>query len=160
MLRLCLLLGVLFVSACSPPAATPTPTPLPSPAPTSVPSPTAAPTAVPTSPPTSTPISQRTPLPSSTPARPATSTPVTTPARRVWVANTDGGGVYLRYTPHDGDRAELLAENTPLSVTGELVDGDGSNWWPVRTQDGSDGYVPEMYTTSADPEEPPAELVP
>ena len=80
--------------------------------------------------------------------------------RIVWVANTDGGGVYLRNSPHDGDRAGVLAENAPLTVTGELVEGDGNNWWPVRTQDGMDGYVPEMYTTQTDPKAPPAPVVP
>lgn len=80
--------------------------------------------------------------------------------RIVWVANTEGGGVYLRNSPHDGDRASVLADNTPLSVTGELVEGDGKNWWPVRTQDGMDGYVPETYTTQTDPKAPPARLVP
>jgi hypothetical protein len=98
-------------------------------------------------------------VPSPTPAQPPTSTPVAA-ARVVWVANTDGGGVYLRNSPHDGDRADVLADNTPLTVTGELVEGDGRNWWPVRTQNGTEGYVPETYTTQTDPNAPPAPLVP
>jgi Bacterial SH3 domain len=98
-------------------------------------------------------------VPSPTPASPATSTPVAA-ARMIWVANTDGGGVYLRNSPHDGDRADVLADNTALTVIGELVEGDGRNWWPVRTQNGMDGYVPEAYTTQTDPQAPPAPLVP
>jgi hypothetical protein len=46
----------------------------------------------------------------------------------VWVANTDGGGVFLRNSPVDGDRTStVLADNTPLVVSGELVEGDGEN---------------------------------
>jgi hypothetical protein len=78
----------------------------------------------------------------------------------VWVANTDGGGVFLRNSPHDGDRAGVLAENTPLTVTGELTEGDGQNWYPVKTADGSTGYVPETYTTMTDPQAAPLPLVP
>jgi hypothetical protein len=98
-------------------------------------------------------------IPSPTPAPPATSTPVAA-AHMIWVANTEGGGVYLRNSPHDGDRAGVLPDNTPLTATGELVEGDGRNWWPVRTQDGMEGYVPETYTTQTDPQAPPAPLVP
>ena len=97
--------------------------------------------------------------PSPTAAPPATSTPVAA-ERMVWVANTEGGGVYLRNSPHDGDRADVLADNTPLTVTGELVEGDGRNWWPVRTQNGIEGYVPETYTTKTDPQAPPAPVLP
>ena len=98
-------------------------------------------------------------IPTPTPAPPATSTPAAA-ARVVWVANTQGGGVYLRNSPHDGDRAGVLPDNTQLTATGELVEGDGRNWWPVRTQGGMEGYVPETYTTQTDPQAPPAPLVP
>jgi Bacterial SH3 domain len=79
----------------------------------------------------------------------------------VWVANTDGGGVYLSNSPHIGDRSSsVLAENTPLTVTGELTEGDGQIWYPVATQDGSTGYVPATYTTQTDPEAPRLPLAP
>ena len=80
----------------------------------------------------------------------------------MWVANTQGGGVFLRNSPHEGDRANAsaIAENTPLTVTGELVEGDGQQWWPVTTPDGDAGYVPQPYTTEKDPQAPPAPLVP
>lgn len=80
---------------------------------------------------------------------------------RVWVANTDGGGVFVRNSPHDGDRTtDVLADNTPLTVTGEPVEGDGQTWYPVKTEDGREGYVPQPYTTMNDPKAPPAPLVP
>ena len=79
----------------------------------------------------------------------------------VWVANTDGGGVFLRNSPHDGDRSSsVLAENTQLTVTGELTEGDGQNWYPVVTDDGSTGYVPQQYTTMTDPQAGPRPPVP
>jgi hypothetical protein len=79
----------------------------------------------------------------------------------VWVANTDGGGVFLRNSPVDGDRTStVLADNTPLVVSGELVEGDGENWYPVTTDDGSTGYVPRQYTTTTDPQAGPQPLVP
>jgi hypothetical protein len=76
------------------------------------------------------------------------------------VANTAGGGVFLRRSPHDGDRANVLADNTPLTVTGPTVEGDGQTWLPIKTQDGTEGYVPQPYTTTTDPKVPPAPLVP
>jgi hypothetical protein len=78
----------------------------------------------------------------------------------VWVANTEGGGVYLRNSPDQGDRAGVLAENTPLTVTGELTEANGQNWYPVTTADGSTGYVPETYTTPTDPQAPPLPITP
>jgi len=79
----------------------------------------------------------------------------------VWVANTDGGGVFLRNSPDDGDRTStVLADNTPLTVTGELTEGDGENWYPVTTDDGSVGYVPRQYTSPTDPRAGPQPLVP
>ena len=68
--------------------------------------------------------------------------------------------MFLRNSPHDGDRAEVLAENTPLMVTGELVEGDGQKWLPVRTQDNKEGYVPQPFTTTTDPKAAPLPLVP
>jgi hypothetical protein len=94
-------------------------------------------------------------IPSPTPASPATATPVAA-TTTVWVGNTDGGGVYLRNSPHDGDRADVLADGTPLTVLGTEQEGDGQRWYPVRTPDGTDGYVQVIYTTSTEPQGPPA----
>jgi cytoskeletal protein RodZ len=94
-------------------------------------------------------------VPSPTPASPATPTPGAA-TTTVWVADTDGGGVYLRNSPHDGDRADVLPEGTPLVVTGAEQEGDGQRWYPVRTADGTEGFVPVIYTSMTEPQEPPA----
>jgi hypothetical protein len=74
----------------------------------------------------------------------------------LWVGETDGGGVYLRNSPHEGDRAEVLPDGTPLLVTGDEEEGDGQRWYPVRTADGASGYVQVIYTTRVEPVGPPA----
>jgi hypothetical protein len=73
----------------------------------------------------------------------------------VWVGETDGGGVYLRNSPHEGDRAEALPDGTPLRVTGDEEEGDGQRWYPVNLANGASGYVPVMYTTQVEPSSPP-----
>jgi hypothetical protein len=83
--------------------------------------------------------------PSPTPASPAIATPVTA-TTTVWVGNTDGGGVYLRNSRHDGDRAGVLPDGTHSSRSpGTEVEGDGQRWDPVRTADGTEGYVRVIY---------------
>jgi hypothetical protein len=77
------------------------------------------------------------------------------PTTEVFVANTDGGGVYLRRSPHDGDRADVLPEGTHLTVTGVEVDGDGQTWYPVRTDDGTEGFVAIKYTATVQPSATP-----
>jgi hypothetical protein len=94
-------------------------------------------------------------VPSPTPAPPSTATPVAA-ARTVWVGNTDGGGVYLRNSPHDGDRADVLPDGTQLTVTGTEQEGDGQRWYPVRTDDGTEGFVQVIYTTMTEPQGPPS----
>jgi len=93
-------------------------------------------------------------VPSPTAAAPATPTPGAV-AKTVWVGNTDGAGVYLRHSPHDGDRGDVLADGTLLTVTGEEVEGDGLRWYPIKLEDGTEGYVPVDYTTSTAPSAPP-----
>jgi Bacterial SH3 domain len=131
------------------------PSPLPAQSPAAVVSPSAASSP---SPATATGLPVPT-TPSPTPAAPVTATPVSAVVA-VWVAGTDGGGVYLRTSPHDGDRAGVIPENTPLQVTGALEEGDGQNWYPVKTPDGNTGYVPQTYTTVNDPKAAPLPLVP
>jgi Bacterial SH3 domain len=90
----------------------------------------------------------------------ATASPA--PAADVYVANTSGGSVYLRRSPHEGDRADVLPEGTHLTITGPEVEGDGQMWYPVRTDDGTEGFVPTQYTartaptaTPTNPQAPP-----
>jgi hypothetical protein len=95
-------------------------------------------------------------VPSPTAGAPATPTPGTE-VKTAWVGNTDGAGVYLRNSPHDGDRGDVIADGTMLTVTGEEVEGDGLRWYPVKLDDGSAGYVPVDYTTMTAPSAPPTE---
>jgi hypothetical protein len=64
--------------------------------------------------------------------------------------------VYLRNSPHDGDRADVLPDGTQLTVTGTEQEGDGQRWYPVRTDDGTEGFVQVIYTTMTEPQGPPS----
>jgi hypothetical protein len=81
--------------------------------------------------------------------------PISAPVMQVWVANTDGEGVYLRRTPAMADKLRAYPDGTPLQVTGPAVNEDSSRWYPVRAPDGSDGYVPAAYVAFARPPAPP-----
>jgi hypothetical protein len=105
------------------------------------------------SPATATPLPPPT-VPSPSAAPPATPTPGVE-ATSVWVGNTDGSGVYMRNSPHDGDRADALPDGTPLTLNGEQVEGDGQTWLPIKLSDGTEGYVPLQYTTQVEPTGPP-----
>jgi hypothetical protein len=94
--------------------------------------------------------------PTALPVPPATATAVTGAPNTVWIANTDGGGVFLRNAEHEGDRTDVvLADRTPLTVTGDEVEGDGQRWYPVKTADNRDGFVQVIYTTRTPPPGPP-----
>jgi hypothetical protein len=115
-------------------APAPTPTPVPSIAPTTASTPTRA-----AAPPTATPAPRPTPSPEA--EKPSS----------VWVANTDGEGVFIRHTPVMADRAQAYPDDTELEVIGDDVDGDGQHWKHVRAPDGVEGYVPSMYTRDTPP---------
>jgi hypothetical protein len=137
------LVGVALVAACSP-------TPSQPPSTATVAAPTVAPVVV------VSPSSIATALPAS-PTTVARAGPTAiAPSVTVWVGETDGGGVYLRNSPHEGDRADVLPDGTPLTVTGDEIEGDGQRWYPVRTADGGDGFVQVIYTTRVEPSGPPA----
>jgi hypothetical protein len=85
------------------------------------------------------------------PTATAEATTAASPSATVWVGNTDGEGVYLRKTPSMADRLQAYADGTPLTVIGEDVDGDGQHWHHVRAPDGTEGYVPAMYTVDTEP---------
>ena len=112
-----------------------------------------APTAVPTSAPTAAATATRAPVSATaTPAPQPTATPE--PAASpdtVWVGNTDGEGVYLRNTPAMADRLQAYPDGTPLTIIGDDVEGDDQSWHHVRAPDGTEGYVPSVYTVDTQP---------
>lgn len=128
---------MLSATACSAlpgsaPAATPTALPA-----TAAPSAVATATRVaPTATATAAPKPTNTPEPSTNAA-----------AQKVYVGNTDGEGVYLRKTPNMDDKLTAYADGTELTVVGDDVDNAGQTWKHVKTPDGTEGYVPAMYTT-------------
>jgi hypothetical protein len=69
----------------------------------------------------------------------------------VWIGNTGGSGVYLRHSPHDGDRGDVLTDGTKVTITGAQVEGDGKNWYPITTDNAGEGYVPVEYVTRTEP---------
>jgi hypothetical protein len=111
-------------------------------------------------PPTSAPAATS-PSPSPKPAAPAASpspaaaaqpTPTAqTPVETVYVANTDGIGVFIRRTPTMADRVRAYPDSTALQIIGEDVFGDGQRWHHVKAPDGLEGYVPVIYTVDTPP---------
>lgn len=63
----------------------------------------------------------------------------------VVVANTDGQGVFLRQTPHMGDRLTAWADGTRLRVVGGTAESEGRRWVHVVDPGGRVGWVPEEY---------------
>jgi len=119
------------------PAATPTTS-----APTSVAPTVAASPSRPAIPPTAT--------TATAPAKP-TAAPAPSAANTVYVGNTDGEGVYIRKTPNMDDKLKAYADGTALTIIGDDVDSNDQHWKHVRAPDGTEGYVPSMYTTDAAP---------
>jgi hypothetical protein len=127
--------ALMALCACGPSAASPTPTPEATVAATVVPAVArAAPSAVPSP----------SPQPTATAALAAAAT-------TVWVANTEGQGVYVRKTPNMADRLKAYPDGTALTIIGDDVDADGQHWKHVRTPDGLEGYVPSIYTVDSQP---------
>ena len=96
---------------------------------------------------------QATPTPASpahspTPAPVLMAAPSATPGvhpQSVWVADTDGQGVYVRQTPDMADKLRAYPEGTELFVTGPQVEQNGQRWQSVRAPDGTEGFVPAEY---------------
>ena len=71
----------------------------------------------------------------------------------VWVAaSLDGSPTFLYYSPHEGDRALVLPEATPLRLVSGEVEGDGQRWYVVVTPDDDEGYILVSATTPVAPE--------
>jgi hypothetical protein len=116
--------------------------------------------APPTAAPAVSPVASRLPTATGTAAAPpATATPAPKPTEAskpeksdtVWVGNTDGEGVYIRNTPVMADRVRPYPDDTPLTIIGDDVEGDGQQWKHVKTPDGLEGYVPSIYTVDTPP---------
>lgn len=141
-----------------PPTPTPTPTftliptPGPSPTPTTTPTatltqtptPTVTPTHTPPPTATQTPTATRTATPTSTPTPAPTLTP--TPISAL-VANTNGRGLKLRWTPA-GLVAGALPEGTSVKILDERAIADGLAWVKVRDTEGREGWVVQNYLVS------------
>jgi hypothetical protein len=72
-------------------------------------------------------------------------------ANTVYVGNTDGEGVYIRKTPNMDDKLKAYPDGTALTIIGDDVDNADQHWKHVRAPDGTEGYVPAMYTTDSAP---------
>ncbi len=115
------------------PTRTPVPTRTLAPAPPTATHPAASPTLVST--------------PSPEPSPTLTGSP--TAAQWVVVANTDGLGVFLQREPRANNGIVVLAEGTLLEVAGAEVEEGSGRWLPVRTEDGSSGWVSVEYVIPA-----------
>jgi hypothetical protein len=85
-------------------------------------------------------------------AQPGSSDGETQTSTIVWVAPTlDGSPTFLYYSPHEGDRAVVLPEATPLLLVSGEVEGDGQRWYVVHTPDDDEGYILVSATTPVSP---------
>jgi hypothetical protein len=87
--------------------------------------------------------------PSAAPPTEAATEPAS--SQTVYVGNTDGEGVFLRNTPAMADQIRAYADGTQLAIIGPDVEGEGMQWHHVRAPDGTEGYVPAMYTVATPP---------
>jgi hypothetical protein len=78
-------------------------------------------------------------------------TQAVTPRGQVFVADTDGEGVFLSSTPNRGDRLTAWPDGSQLEVVGDDVSGDGLTWASVRAADGQIGFVPRQYLSANPP---------
>ncbi|MGH2535890.1 MAG: SH3 domain-containing protein [Candidatus Promineifilaceae bacterium] len=66
------------------------------------------------------------------------------------VANTEGIGVSLRGGPStDNLRVTLVPEDTVMLVIGGPEEGSGFNWWQIRLDDGTEGWIAADFLTPA-----------
>ncbi len=66
------------------------------------------------------------------------------------VTGTNGLGVNLRQnSTTTGDIVQILGDDTPLTIVEGPVEGEGYQWWKVRLDDGTEGWVVQEYLASA-----------
>jgi hypothetical protein len=91
------------------------------------------------------------PIPSSTPPPSPTLTPTETPAPAL-VHGTGGQGVYLRDAPGlAGKKIASLQEGELVEVLGPPVDKDDTQWVPVRTSSGIEGWMALEFCSTLTP---------
>lgn len=81
---------------------------------------------------------------------PPTTTVVVT-GQWVEVFDTDGEGLFIRFTPRESDRVRAWPESTKLQVVGPDQQADGRRWRNVRDPDGLVGWVPAEYVRPTSP---------
>lgn len=131
------------------PTFTLTPTPGPSPTATATPTLTPTPTPPPTATATHTPTATATPTSTASPTASPTSTPTMTPTLTptpvsAFVANTNGRGLKLRWTPA-GLVVGALPEGTVVQILYDRATADGLAWVKVMDAEGRLGWVAESY---------------
>ena len=122
-----------------------------SPAPTVVPQTQVSPTREASSTPDVSPTLSATLTPTNTKGRlPSTvnATPTVDPTI-LYVANTDGDGVYIRRTPNLEDRINAWPDGTQMVRVGASVTVDSKIWENVRAPDGTVGFIPAQYLITA-----------
>ena len=142
-------------SSIFPAAPIPTPTPVRV-TPTRVA--TSPPVAIPTRAPTRQPARIAPVVPTAVPtlaSLPPTATPIAPTA--LYVAHTNGEGVFLRRTPNLDDKLNAWPEGTRMEVLGEPKHEGGLTWAVVRAPDGQHGFLPAEYL---DPRPPTPTPVP
>jgi len=75
--------------------------------------------------------------------------PTSPPPIALFVANTDGSGVYLRRTAGDAERIKAWGDGTRMLVVGADETNGGQTWKRVQDPDGNVGYVPSAYLSGA-----------
>jgi hypothetical protein len=125
-------------------AALPTPTPTP----TATPTPSATPTATATATPTATITPSLTPTRTPT----ATPTPTHTPPSAI-VLGTGLQGAIIRDAP-GGNPVDLVSESEQLLVIGGPETLEEQQWWQVRKEDGTEGWLVGRYLATVTPETP------
>lgn len=64
-------------------------------------------------------------------------------------ATVTTGNVNLRSQPStSSDVVQVLAEGTVVTITGGSQDADGYTWWPVRLEDGTEGWIVQDFLTA------------
>jgi S1-C subfamily serine protease len=82
-------------------------------------------------------------------AGPPAPEPTAPPPIALYIANTDGSGVYLRRTAGDAERIKAWGDGTRMLVVGADETAGGQTWKRVQDPDGNVGYVPSRYLSGA-----------